>query len=330
MKNHRPLTTKTLNRFGVLLLGLAALASTPVLAAELKFAITPNFFETTPDAQPLGPCHGGLVIDKAGNLYVTTDTPRGIVVFSPGGKFVRAFGPTKIHGLEIREENGAEVIYAARPSEHEVIKLKMDGTQEWAIKFPAEAGIYKEEKNFNPCAVTVGPDGSIFVADGYGANYILKFDKDRKFVKAFGGPGEEEGHFNTCHGIALDPRGEKPLLLVCNRNSNRIEHWDLDGNFVKVIQRDLRMPAAVHIRGDYAVFPELQGRVTVIDKSGAIVAQLGDNPNPRQRANYGLAPDQWKEGICNSPHGASIDKDGNVLVAEWTQFGHLHKFTRQP
>ena len=325
MKKNRSLATKTF-----LLLGLAAWAASAVPAAELKFAITPNFFEATPDGQPLGPCHGGLVIDKAGNLYVTTDTPRGIVVFSLEGKFVRAFGPAKIHGLEIREENGAEVIYAARPSEHEVIKLKMDGTQEWAIKFPAESGLYKEEKNFNPCAVTVGPDGSIFVADGYGANYVLKFDKDRKFVKAFGGPGEEEGHFNTCHGIALDPRGEKPLLLVCNRNSNRIEHWDLDGNFVKVIQRDLRQPAAVHIRGDYAVFPELQGRVTVIDKAGAIVAQLGDNPNPRQRANYGLAPDQWKEGICNSPHGASIDKDGNVLVAEWTQFGHLHKFTRQP
>ena len=28
-------------------------------------------------------------------------------------------------------------------------------------------------------AVTVGPDGSIFVADGYGANYVLKFDKNR-------------------------------------------------------------------------------------------------------------------------------------------------------
>ena len=320
MKNHHPL----------LLLSLTVLASATALAADLKFAIAPNFFEPTPDGQPLGPCHGGLVIDKAGNLYVTTDTKRGIVVFSPDGKYLRAFGPEKIHGLEIRDENGAEVIYAARPSAHEVIKLKMDGTQEWAIKFPTEAGIYKEEKNFNPCAVTVGPDGSIYVADGYGANYILKFDKDRKFVKAFGGPGEEEGHFNTCHGIALDTRGEKPLLLVCNRNSNRIEHWDLDGNFVKVIQKDLRMPAAVHIRGEYAVFPELQGRVTVIDKAGAIVAQLGDNPNPRQRANYGLAPDQWQEGICNSPHGASLDKDGNVLVAEWTQFGHLHKFTRLP
>ena len=107
-----------------------------------------------------------------------------------------------------------------------------------------------------------------------------------------------------------------------------MEYWDLDGNFVKVIQKDLRMPAAVHIRGDYALIPELQGRATLLGKDGSIVAQVGDNPVASQRANFGLAQDQWKDGICNSPHGASIDQDGNLIVAEWSQFGHLHKFTR--
>jgi DNA-binding beta-propeller fold protein YncE len=317
-----------MNRIAPSLLGLIALVSTATFAAELKYSITTGFFEHNPDNKQLGPCHGGVVIDKAGNIYVTTDTERGIVVFSSAGKFLRAVGPTRIHGLEVREENGTEYFYCARPADHEVVKLKLDGETVWAIHFPAEAGIFKDEKGFNPCAVTVAPDGSIFVADGYGSNYVLKFDKDRKFVKAFGGPGEAEGKFKTCHGIALDTRPGKPLLLVCNRNNNRVEYWDLEGNFVKVIQKDLRMPAAVHIRGDYAVFPELQGRVTVLDKDGAIVAQVGDNPNEKQRANFGLPPDEWKDGICNSPHGASIDKDGNLIVTEWSKFGHLHKFTR--
>jgi DNA-binding beta-propeller fold protein YncE len=297
--------------------------------AELKYSVVPKFFEENPGGSALGPCHGGVVIDKAGNMYVTTDTERGIVVFSPEGKFLRALGPSRIHGLELREENGEEYIYGARPSDHEVIKLKLNGERVWALEFPKEAGIYKDANGFKPCAVTVGPEGSIYVADGYGANYVLKFDKDRKFIKAFGGAGPEEGKFNTCHGIGLDTRGAKPLLLVCNRNSNRVEHWDLDGNFVKVIQKDLRLPAAVHIRGDYAVFPELQGRVTVLDKAGNIVAQIADNPNEKHRANFGLPPDQWQEGICNSPHGASIDKSGNLIVAEWSKFGRLHKFEKK-
>lgn len=309
--------------------GLVALVTTSTYAAELKYSIVPNFFEKDPGGKPLGACHGGAVIDKEGNIYVTTDTERGIVVYSPDGKFLRAVGPTRIHALEIRTEKGEEFIYAARPSDHEVVKLKLNGEQVWSLQYPKESGLYKDQDGFKPCAVTVGPDGSIFVADGYGSNHVLKFDKKRKFVKAFGGAGAEEGKFNTCHGIALDKRGEKPLLLVCNRNNNRVEHWDLDGNFVKVIQKDLRMPAAVHIRGDYAVFPELQGRVTVLDKTGAIAAQLGDNPDASQRANYGLPPDKWKEGICNSPHGASMDKKGDIVVSEWSQHGHLHKFKKQ-
>jgi DNA-binding beta-propeller fold protein YncE len=316
-----------MNPFAHSLLALALVASR-AFAADGQYAITPNCFDAKPDQQQLGPCHGGAVIDKAGNIYVTTDTKRGIVVFSRDGKFQRAFGPTRIHALELREENGAEFIYAACHAEHEVVKLKLDGEQLWAIHFPEQAGIYKDAKGFNPCAVTVAPDGSIFVADGYGANYVLKFDKNRQFVKAFGGPGEAEGKFKTCHGIAFDPRQDKPLLFVCNRNNNRVEHWDLDGNFVRVIQKDLRMPAAVHIRGELALVPELQGRVTLLNKDGSLAAQLGDNPNEKQRANFGLPQDQWKDGICNSPHGGSIDADGNLIVAEWSQFGHLHKFTR--
>jgi hypothetical protein len=53
---------------------------------------------------------------------------------------------------------------------------------------------------------------------------------------------------------------------------------------------------------------------------------MGDNPNEKQRANFGLKPDQWMVGICNSPHGAALDKDDNVIVNEWSAFGHLHKF----
>ena len=317
-----------MNRISLLLLGLLGLASTRINAGELKYSLTPNFFEQNPDNQPLGPCHGGAVIDKDGNVYVSTDTPRGIVVFSAEGKFLRAAGPTRVHAMQIREEDGTEYIYAARPADHEVLKLKLTGETEWAIHFPKEAGIYKDAEGFKPCALTLGPDGAIYIADGYGANYLLKFDKERKFVKAFGGPGAEEGKFNTCHGIALDTRSATPLLFVCNRNNNRVEYWDLDGHFVKVIQKDLRMPAAVHIRGDYALIPELQGRVTVLDKDGRIVAQVGDNPNTDQRANFGLPPDQWKDGICNSPHGGSIDKDGNLIVTEWSKFGRLDRFAR--
>ncbi len=296
---------------------------------EATFSCVPNYFPAQADNQPIGPAHGGAAIDRAGNVYISTDSPRGILVFGQNGKYKRCFGPTQIHGLHLQRERDGEYLYAARPNFHEVVKIKTDGTTVWTMGYPEASGIYTKAEEFNPTNIVALPNGTIFVADGYGKNYIHKYDRDRKYIKSFGGPGAspaEEGKFNRCHGLAVDLRGRKPLLVVCNRESGRVEHWDTEGNFVKVLQRNLRMPAAAHVAGDYIAVAELQGRVTILGKDNSIVAELGDNPNTSQRANYGLEPKQWTDGICNSPHGVTFDKSGNVIVSEWTQFGRLHKF----
>jgi DNA-binding beta-propeller fold protein YncE len=296
---------------------------------ELKVSFVPNHFPAQPDNQQLGPVHGGVAVDRAGNVYVSTDTPRGILVFAPDGKYLRCFGPTMIHGLFIQRERDGEYLYAARPSFHEVLKIKTDGKVAWTMSYPEASGIYTKVDEFNPTNIVALPDGTLFVADGYGKNYIHKFDRDRKYLKSFGGPGgipAEDGKFNRCHGLTVDLRGPKPLLLVCNRESGRIEHWDTDGNLVKVLQRNLRMPAAVNVSGNYVAIAELQGRVTILDKDNNIVALIGDNPNESQRANYNLEQSQWTDGICNSPHGIAFDRAGNVVVSEWSKFGRLELF----
>ena len=61
MKIHQP--RRVTNRITLSLLSALALFSTAAFAAELKFEVVPNFFEATPDNQPLGACHGGLVVD---------------------------------------------------------------------------------------------------------------------------------------------------------------------------------------------------------------------------------------------------------------------------
>lgn len=302
------------------------------LAQDVKFANVPNYFPAQPDNQSLGPCHGGAAVDRDGNVYVSTDTPRGILVFGPDGKFRRNFGPTLIHGLHLQREGDGEYLYAARPSAHEVLKIKTDGTTVWTMGYPQESGNYTSAGEFNPTNIVALPDGTIFVADGYGKNYIHKFDRDRKYVKSFGGPGAnpaEDGKFNRCHGLATDLRGPKPMLIVCNRESGRVEQWDTDGNLVKVLHRDLRMPAAAVVAGDQVAIAELKGRVTVLGKDNSVVARLGDNPNAAQQANFGLDPAQWTEGICNSPHGIAFDRAGNVIVSEWSKFGRVLKFAVQ-
>ncbi len=296
---------------------------------ERTYSNVSGYFPTQPGSQSIGPAHGGAAVDRAGNIYISTDTPRGILVFAPDGKYLRNFGPTQVHGFHLQREKDGEYVYVARPNFHEVQKIKIDGTVAWTMGYPVESGIYTKAEEFNPTNMVALADGTIFVADGYGKNYIHKYDRNRKYIKSFGGPGgmpAEEGKFNRCHGLAVDTRYKKPRLIVCNRESGRVEQWDTDGNLIKILQRNLRMPAAAHVSGDYVAIAELQGRATVLGKDNNIVAQLGDNLNASQRANYGLPPSQWTDGIINSGHGIVIDKQGAVIVSEWSQFGRLHKY----
>src|SRR2546423_481509 len=113
---------------------IAVCAITPLLALPHKavtFTAVPNYFPAQPDKQSLGPVHGGAAVDRAGNIYISTDTPRGILVFGQDGRYKRCFGPTLIHGLHLQRESDGEYLYAARPSFHEVLKIKTDGTASW-------------------------------------------------------------------------------------------------------------------------------------------------------------------------------------------------------
>ena len=300
-------------------------------SGEYTFVSVPNWCNLPEGKQTLGPTHGGVVVDKAGNIYFTLDAgPHGILVYSPDGKLQKGIGDglAGIHGLTIREEDGEEFIYAAHLAGKQAVKLKLDGTVVWKFGVPMESGKYQNEGQYAPTAIAVAPDGSIFVADGYGQHWVHQFDKNQKYVKSFGGPGGEPGKFNTPHGIALDPRGEKPLLLVCDRANNRLQHFDLDGNFVAVITENLRLPCSVSFHGKNVAIAELQGRVTIIDEKNAAVAALGDNPDKGQWANFNVPPEQWKSAVFTAPHGLSYDQDGNLYVMDWNASGRVSKLER--
>src|SRR3954470_8973889 len=134
----------------------------------------------------LGPCHGGVAIDKAGNIYVSAY--KGVVVFSPDGKVVRSFLGSKysnIHDLKIREEEGTEYVYGARNQNAEGIKFDaQSGEVVLHLPFPEESGL--KLKKFNPTAITVAANGDIYLSDGYASNHIFKFDKTGKYLMQFG------------------------------------------------------------------------------------------------------------------------------------------------
>jgi len=323
-------------------LALALLAAAPVLSGEtvqpvrmgcglMTFDTVPGWGLRPDGRSAIGPTHGAVVIDKAGNIY--TSANQGVYVFSPDGKVIQSYvddAHTCLHDMEIREEDGVEYIYGARNNNAEGIKFNAkSGEIVLKLPFPKESGLGL--KQFNPTAITVAPGGDIFLSDGYASNHIFKFDKNGKYLMHFGKKGNDLKEFNTAHGMTLDTRYEPPRLLICDRNhepKGRLLHYDLDGNFIAEVATGLGMPTSAAVQGDYVSVPDLHGRLVILDKSNTIIAVLGHNADPNKRVNFNVPQAEWIEGVFSGTHGSYWDKDGNLYVQDWNVDGRIMKLVR--
>jgi hypothetical protein len=279
----------------------------------------------------IGPCHGSVVVDKDGNVY--TSAHAGVFVFAPDGKPLRSYlGPkyADIHDMKIRDEAGGEFIYGARNNNAEGFKFNAR-TGEIVLKLPFPEASGLKQAKFNPTAITVAPNGDIFLSDGYASDHIFKFDKTGKYLMHFGTKGNGLKEFNTAHGMTLDTRYNPPRLLICDRNhqpKGRLLHYSLDGEFIEEVVTGLGMPTSAVVQGDYVSVPDLHGRVVILNKNNVIMSVLGFNPDPAKGGNYNIPQSQWIEGIFSGTHGSSWDKDGNLYVQDWNVSGRIMKLVR--
>lgn len=324
--------------FAIVVVSLAVPALAAETARPVRMGCGLMTFDTVPGwglgadgKSVLGPTHGGVVIDKAGNIY--TSAQLGVFVFSPEGQVLRRFVGDQyanIHDMKIRSEPDGEFIYGARNANAEGIKFHAEtGDIVLKLGFPGESGLGL--KKFSPTAIVVAPNGDIILADGYASNIIFKFDKAGKYLMHFGTKGNGLKEFNTAHGMVLDTRYDPPRLLICDRNhepKGRLLHYSLDGQFLDEIVTGLGMPTSAAVQGDYVSVPDLHGRLVILDKSNTIIAVLGHNSDPGKRANFNVPQEQWIEGIFSGTHGSNWDKDGNLYIQDWNVSGRLMKLVR--
>ena len=300
-------------------------------SGAMTFDTVPGWGLRPDGSSAIGPSHGSVVIDKAGNIY--TSAQAGVFVFSPEGTVVQSYlGPqySNLHDMEIRQEGENEFIYAARNADAEGIKFNAhSGEIVLKLTVPEEAGLGAIK--FNPTAITVAPNGDIFLSNGYATNHIFKYDKTGKYLMHFGTKGNGLKEFNTAHGMTLDTRYDPPRLLICDRNHEprgRLLHYHLDGNFIAEVVTGLGMPTSAAVQGDYVSVPDLHGRLVILDKSNTIIAVVGHNPDPGKGRSYNIPQDEWIEGIFSGTHGSYWDKDGNLYVQDWNVSGRIMKLVR--
>jgi hypothetical protein len=253
-------------------LGMLGMGASPAVAVEpvrmgcgiMTFDTVPGWGLDAQGASQIGPTHGSVVVDSQGLVYTSSNL--GIFVFSPDGTLVRRHlgdDYTSLHDMEIRSEDGRDFIYGARNAAGEGIKFDAEtGGVVLRLGIPSKEACGLEIAKWAPTAITVAPNGEIYLSDGYASNHIFRFSPDGTYLSHFGTKGNGMKEFNTAHGMTLDTRYDPPRLLICDRNhepKGRLLHYDLDGNFLEEVITGLGMPTSAAVQGDYVSVPDLHG-----------------------------------------------------------------------
>jgi len=298
----------------VVLLGASVLAQrpsdpallVPETAPELDYVVAPTAV-TLPAGKTMG-ATASVAFDASGHLWVLSRGDQAFFEFNPDGTFIRSFGDklfTRSHGLRIDREGN---LWATDVGGHIVMKLTRDGKPLLTIGTKGEAGEWNEatgsHKLNQPNDVVIAANGDVFVAQGHtpgpdGDARVLKFDKNGKFIKSWGGKGSGPGQFQVAHGIAIDA---KDLLWVADRENQRIQVFDQDGKFVREVKYK-GLPCSLDIGSQFMYMVNgFAGQVLKLDLNGKVLAAMG---------KPGKGPGEFGEA-----HMIAVSKKDEIFVAD--------------
>jgi DNA-binding beta-propeller fold protein YncE len=286
-----------------------------------------------PQGMQFGYTHG-IDVDSEGNIYVFHTGPQSVAVFDREGSFMTAWGEDfegGAHGFYIHKGQGEPYMFLTDTKRRIVVKCTMEGKELLRIGTPDLPEVYDDERKFVPTDVAVGPNGDIYIADGYGQSWIHQYDSGGGYIRSWGGKGSEPGQLNCPHGISVDMRRGVPELYVADRGNHRIQVFSMNGEHLRFITGDLKMPCSFYFHGTDIYIPDLHSRLTVLDEKDKLILHLGDDPEANKQQGWpNLPKSYYQPDRFSSPHGVCVDSRGDVYVAEWISDGRITKLIRQP
>ncbi len=289
--------------------------------------------------------------DRCGTNSCAGSNVDPIVKFDPQGNVLKAFGAGQIlwpHGMDVDKQGNVWVVDARIPTADElkkfpdwakkgdsVTKFSPDGKVLMVLGTPGEAGD-PPAKFTEPNDVVIGPDGSIYVSEAHGAQFmdapepgsigrISKFTPDGKFIKSFGSYGYGPSQFRGPHSLAFDSRGR---LFVADRGNRRIQIFDQEGKLLDTWYQFSRI-SGIHISADDTLY--------------AIDSESDDNFNPGWRKGLRVGSAKTGEvwyfvpehvskqasgmgGFGSMGEGVTADAQGNVYAGEVGPIQGMTKF----
>ncbi|HAY36837.1 MAG: 6-bladed beta-propeller [Bacteroidetes Order II. Incertae sedis bacterium] len=300
---------------------------------DFRYRVDQEWGNLDPMAHPVKNCHE-MVQDRSGRLIMITDEVKNnILIYDRSGKLVSSWGTTFPygHGLTLSDEGDAEYLWICDngfDGNAQVVKTTLDGKEVMRLANPKTFGEYGEEDNFYPTETAVAANGDIYVADGYGSQWILQYASDGTFIRKFGGRGDGDSQFSTAHGVCIDSRGKgDPTLMITSRGHNAFKRYSMDGAYLEtlflpgafvcraVIDDDILYSGVCWSRLKYLNQTPNSGFVTILDASGTVVSNPGGTQPEYRDGELQLMLQQ--EDLFHHCHDVCVDSDKNLYVCQW-------------
>jgi len=317
-------------------LGLAGAMYVPQILAKTatilghnqkRYRINARWSQADVMRNPVNDCHEMVQDSKGRILLLTNETRNNVLIYDKNGKLLETWGTEYpgAHGLTLFDENGTDVLFICDNTRHQVIKTTIEGKVLLVLDYPKETGMYDKAAEYVPTETAIAPNGDIYVADGYGKDFIIQYDAKGRYIRHFGGKGEGDAYLQNAHGIALDLRNPlQPSLMITSRVQNAFKRFDLAGKYLETISLPGAWVCRPVIRGEYLYAAVLQsnsrqwtqsGFVTILDKNNRVVSNLaGSTPTYTN-----TLPDEMYQTIkaFQYPHDVCVDDEENLYVAQW-------------
>jgi len=162
-----------------------------------------------------------------------------------------------------------------------------------------------------PYGIDVDSSGNVWVADR-GNHRIQKFDSIGKFILKFGnngtGPSSEPGKFDNPRHVQVDR--ELKFVYVADSKNNRIQQFDLNGTFVKVIGKLGKKPGEFNL--PTTIEQDSKGQFFVTERGNERIQKFDSKWRPiLSWGSLGSSNDQF----CHMEH-LVVDNHDNVFVTD--------------
>lgn len=290
-----------------------------------RYKIDLNWGLLNKNEYPVNDCHE-MVQDSQGRiLLLTNHTKNNIIIYSKDGNLEETWGTDfpGAHGLTLKNEGGADLLYIADNNRNEVIKTSITGDILQVLPCPLESEQYTSKEQYVPTETAIAENGDIYVADGYGLQHIIHYNAKGELLNVFGGKGDGDDHFENAHGICVDNRSGTETLLITARMQNCIKRFSMDGQFLERIDLPGAFICRPVIKTDYVYLATIwsgdksanSGFVSILDGNNKLISAPGGS-EPHYE-NGQLNNMYQTHQIFKHPHDVCVDDDENLYVAQW-------------